>query len=105
MSLAHRDTGLTRIAPTPGLRRGLVRAADFVALLPLVTIATTAIVVMIAIAIRRNQKAVLILSLLGVAAALGSLRLAASAVPRQITTLLLCDAYSRIYMAISPSQR
>jgi NADH-quinone oxidoreductase subunit N len=74
--------------------------ADFVALLPLLTIATTAVVVMIAIAIRRNHRAVLILSLIGVTAALGSLRLTASAAPRQITALLLSDAYSRLYMAI-----
>jgi NADH-quinone oxidoreductase subunit N len=77
-----------------------MNAADFVALLPLLTIATTAAVVMIAIAIRRNHKAVLILSLVGVAAALASLRLAESAAPRLITSLLLFDAYSRLYMAI-----
>src|ERR1700684_381418 len=33
MSLAHRETGLTPIASTLGLRRSLVRAADFVALM------------------------------------------------------------------------
>src|SRR5271168_4528631 len=75
-------------------------AADFVALLPLLTIATTAVVVMIAIAVRRNHKTALILSLIGVAGALASLRVAASAAPRQITSLLLLDAYSRLYMAI-----
>src|SRR5258705_6191546 len=77
-----------------------MNAADFVALLPLITIAATAIVVMIAIAIRRNHKASIVISLLGVSAALASLRLAASAAPRQITSLLLLDSYSRLYMAI-----
>jgi heme o synthase len=33
MSLVHRETGLTRIAPKLGLRRSLARAADFVALM------------------------------------------------------------------------
>src|SRR3989442_14257453 len=77
-----------------------MNAADFVALLPLITITATAIVVMIAIAIRRNHKIVVVISLIGVAAALASLRLAASAAPRQITSLLVLDSYSRLYMAI-----
>ena len=77
-----------------------MNAADFVALLPLITIAATAIVVMIAIAIRRNQKASIVISLLGVSAALAGLPLSASAAPRQITSLLVLDSYSRLYMAI-----
>src|SRR6266702_5691206 len=77
-----------------------MNAADFVALLPLITIAATAIVVMIAIAIRRNHKASIVISLLGVSAALAGLPLAASAAPRQITSLLVLDSYSRLYMAI-----
>jgi NADH-quinone oxidoreductase subunit N len=77
-----------------------MNAADVIALLPLLTIATTAVVVMIAIAIRRNHRVVLILSLLGALAALASLRLASSTDPRPVTALLLFDAYSRLYMAI-----
>ncbi len=77
-----------------------MNAADFVALLPLITIAATAIVVMIAIAIRRNHKASIVISLLGVSAALADLPLSASAAPRQITSLLVLDSYSRLYMAI-----
>ncbi|WP_433967856.1 NADH-quinone oxidoreductase subunit N [Tunturiibacter gelidiferens] len=77
-----------------------MNVADFVALLPLLTISTTAIVVMIAIAIRHNHKVVFAISLIGVAAALASLLLAASAAPRQIATLLILDSYSRLYMAI-----
>ena len=77
-----------------------MNAADFVALLPLITISATAVVVMIAIAIRRNHRVAVAISLIGVAAALASLRLAASAAPRQITSLLVLDSYSRLYMAI-----
>jgi NADH-quinone oxidoreductase subunit N len=77
-----------------------MNATDVIALLPLLTMATTAVVVMIAIAIRRNHRAVLILSLIGVVAALASVSLTVSAAPRPITTLLLFDAYSRLYMAI-----
>ncbi len=77
-----------------------MNAAEFVALLPLIAIAATAIAVMIAIAIRRNHKASIVISLLGVSAALASLRLPASAAPQQITSLLVLDSYSRLYMAI-----
>jgi len=77
-----------------------MNAADYVALLPLITIAATAVVVMIAIAIRRNHRASIVISLLGVSAALASLPLSASAAPRQITSLLVLDSYSRLYMAI-----
>jgi NADH-quinone oxidoreductase subunit N len=77
-----------------------MNAADFVALLPLITISATAIVVMIAIAIRRNHKASIVISLLGVSAAIAGLPLSASAAPRQITSLLVLDSYSRLYMAI-----
>jgi NADH-quinone oxidoreductase subunit N len=77
-----------------------MNAADFVALLPLITISATAILLMIAIAIRRNHKVALMISLIGVAAALASLPIGASAEPRQITSLLVLDSYSRLYMAI-----
>src|SRR5260370_5550217 len=77
-----------------------MNAVDFIAVLPLITISATAVVVMIAIAIRRNHKVAAAISLTGVAAALASLRLAASDAPRQITSLLVLDSYSRLYMAI-----
>ena len=77
-----------------------MNAADIVALLPLITIAATSIVVMIAIGIRRNHKVSIVISLLGVSAALAGLPLSASAAPRQITSLLVLDSYSRLYMAI-----
>jgi NADH-quinone oxidoreductase subunit N len=75
-------------------------AADLVALLPLIAISATAVVVMISIAIRRNHKVAVAISLIGVAAALASLPMATSAEPRQITSLLVLDSYSRLYMAI-----
>lgn len=74
--------------------------ADFVALLPLITISATAVVLMIAIAVRRNHKVALMISLIGVAVAAASLLLTASEKPRHITSLLVLDSYSRLYMAI-----
>jgi NADH-quinone oxidoreductase subunit N len=77
-----------------------MNVADFVALLPLITISVTAVVVMIAIAIRRNHKVAIAISLIGVAASLMSLSLAASNAPLQITDFFILDSYSRLYMAI-----
>jgi NADH-quinone oxidoreductase subunit N len=77
-----------------------MNVGDCVALLPLITISTTAVVVMIAIAIRRNHKVAVVISLIGVVAALTSLSFASSAAPRQITRMLVLDSYSRLYMAI-----
>jgi NADH-quinone oxidoreductase subunit N len=77
-----------------------MNAADFITLLPLIAISATAVVLMIAIAIRRNHKVAVVISLIGVTAALASLLLSASAAPRQITSLLVLDSYSRLYMAI-----
>jgi NADH-quinone oxidoreductase subunit N len=74
--------------------------ADFAALLPLLITSTAAVIVMIAIAIRRNHKAAAAISLIGLAAALASLAAASSVLPRQVTTLFILDSYSFLYMAI-----
>src|SRR4051812_34644726 len=55
---------------------------------------------MLSIAIRRNHRAAAIISLLGLAIALGSLPFASSAAPRQVTAFLILDLYSFLYMAI-----
>ncbi len=73
---------------------------DFAALLPLTIVSATAVFLMIAIAIRRNHKAALTIALIGLAAALGSLALAASVLPRQVTSFFILDSYSFFYMAI-----
>jgi NADH-quinone oxidoreductase subunit N len=77
-----------------------MNAADFTASLPLLIPSVTAVVLMLAIAIRRNHELVFAISLIGMAASLASLPLAASAVPRQITRLIILDSYSLLYMAI-----
>ena len=77
-----------------------MNSADVVASLPLVIVPATSIAVMIAIAIRRNHEVAAGLSLLGLLAALGSLPFAASALPRQVTTLLILDSYALFYIAL-----
>src|SRR3954454_23538441 len=74
--------------------------ADLAALLPLILLSSTAIVLMIAIAIHRSHRVAFAISLIGLAAAFGSLSFAASAVPRQVTSLFILDSYSLLYMAI-----
>ena len=74
--------------------------ADFAALLPVTIVSATAVVLMIAVAIRRNHKAAVTISLIGLAGALGSLALAASILPRQVTSFFILDSYSFLYMAI-----
>jgi NADH-quinone oxidoreductase subunit N len=77
-----------------------MKAADLVVLLPLLIMSATAVILMIAIAIRRSHVGAAVLSFTGVAASLGSLIFAASAAPRQVTRLLVLDSYSLLYMAI-----
>jgi NADH-quinone oxidoreductase subunit N len=74
--------------------------ADIFVLLPLLVIAATAIVLMIAIAIRRNHQVAAAISLAALAASVASLPLAASAVPRLVTSLFILDSYSLFYMAL-----
>ena len=74
--------------------------ADFVALSPLLIVSATAVLLMLSIAIRRNHRAAAVISLIGLAAALGSLPFASSAVPRQVTAFLILDSYSFLCMAI-----
>jgi NADH-quinone oxidoreductase subunit N len=74
--------------------------ADFAASLPLLITASTAFVLMIAIAIRRNHKMVAIISFAGLIAALGSIPFAVSVAPRTITSFFILDSYSLLYIAL-----
>ncbi len=75
-------------------------SSDLRASLPLLTTAMAAIVLMIAIAIRRSHIVAVSVSLAGLAIAFGSLFAAASVVPRQVTRLLIVDSYALLYMAL-----
>lgn len=75
-------------------------AADLTAILPLMVLAAAAVVVMLAIAIHRSHALTAGLTLLGLALAFASLRAAGSAVPRQVTPLLIIDSYALFYTAL-----
>jgi NADH-quinone oxidoreductase subunit N len=77
-----------------------MNAADILALFPLLLIAGSAIVVMLAIAFKRNHALAAGLTLIGLAAAFISLWAAAQLAPRQVTSLLLVDRYALFYMGL-----
>lgn len=70
------------------------------ALLPLLGIAATSIVLMAAIAIRRDRLWSLVITLAGLAASFGSLFTARPVAPVQVTPLLLVDGLARFFLAL-----
>jgi NADH-quinone oxidoreductase subunit N len=77
-----------------------VNGEDFIALLPLLIVAATAILVMLAVAVRRSHTLSASLTFLGLGAAFGSLWVAIAAAPRQVTPLLVLDDYAFFYMGL-----
>ena len=80
-------------------------AVDFtlqhlIALLPLLVTSLTAIVVMLAIAAKRNHTVTFILSVVGLNLALLSLIPALEVAPLEVTPLLLIDAFACYYMGL-----
>ncbi|WP_374416503.1 NADH-quinone oxidoreductase subunit NuoN [Ectopseudomonas oleovorans] len=80
-------------------------AVDFtlqhlIALLPLLVTSLTAIVVMLAIAAKRNHTVTFILSVVGLNLALLSLIPALEVAPLEVTPLLLIDTFACYYMAL-----
>jgi NADH-quinone oxidoreductase subunit N len=77
-----------------------MKAADILALLPLLLIAGTAVVVMLGIAFKRSHALAAGLTLAGLAAAFVSIWAAVPLAPRQVTSLLLVDRYALFYMGL-----
>ena len=73
---------------------------DLIALLPLLIVAGTSILVMLAVAAHRDHRVSATLTLLGLAAAFASLWVAAPAVPLQVTPLLMLDRYALFYIGL-----
>jgi NADH-quinone oxidoreductase subunit N len=74
--------------------------AAIVASLPLLITSATAVVLMLAIAVRRSHFAAVAISLTGLAAALLSLCLAPAGASYEVGSFLILDSYSVLYMAI-----
>jgi NADH-quinone oxidoreductase subunit N len=77
-----------------------MHTAHLVVALPLLLMSATTIIAMLAIAIQRNHVAIAAISLIGLGASLWSLLFAASAIPQQLTSLLIFDSYALLYMAL-----
>ncbi|MDF2458404.1 MAG: proton-translocating NADH-quinone oxidoreductase, chain, partial [Nitrospira sp.] len=73
---------------------------DFIALTPILILAAAALAVMMVTACVRHHATVAGATVLGLGAALGSLPLAISAVPRSITALLIVDHYALFYLGL-----
>ncbi len=78
----------------------LFTTQHFIALLPLLITSITAVVVMLAIAWKRNHSLTLVLSVLGLNLALLSLLPAAGVTPIEVTPLLLVDKFACFYMGL-----
>ncbi len=77
-----------------------MNAADFEVLLPLIIIGAAAVIVMLAIAWRRNHLLAATLTLTGLAIAFASLKAATRVAPRQVTGLLVVDSYAIFYTGL-----
>ena len=77
-----------------------MKATDTLALLPLILLAGTAVVIMLAIAVKRSHELTVGLTLTGLAASFLSIRATAALTPRQVTSLLLIDRYALFYLGL-----
>jgi NADH-quinone oxidoreductase subunit N len=77
-----------------------VRAGDLITLSPLAVLSLSAVIVMLAAAFRRSHALALVLTLLGLAATIASLFVAATGTPRQVTPLLLLDTYALFFIGL-----
>ncbi len=74
--------------------------AEFMALMPLVIIAVTAVVTMLTISVYRDHRLTAALCMSGLALAVCSLPAISSFLPRQVTALLVLDRYALFFMGL-----
>ena len=77
-----------------------VSGNELIALLPLLIVAGTSIVVMLAVAVHRDHRLSASLTFIGLAAAFASLWISAPTAPLQVTQLLTLDRYALFYMGL-----
>jgi NADH-quinone oxidoreductase subunit N len=78
-----------------------MNGADLVTLSPLLLLAGTSVLVMLAIAIRRSHVLILAMTLVGLAASFICIWVALPLTPRQVTPLLIVDRYALFYIGLS----
>lgn len=74
--------------------------ADFIALLPLLVTAVSSLIVLLIAAFRRDHVSVAGVTSLGLIGALMTLPVASRVAPRQVTLLLMVDAYAIFYIGL-----
>ncbi len=77
-----------------------MKPAELIALAPLLIVAGSALVVMLAIAVHRNHLLTAALTIGGLTLALFSLPILAPLLPQRVTTLLIADRYAFFYMGL-----
>lgn len=77
-----------------------MNGADTLALLPLIVVAATVVLVMLAAAFQASHRAVAALTPVGFVLALAALALAAPWIPRPVTALFIIDDYALFYLAL-----
>lgn len=75
-------------------------SADFIALLPLLVMAVSSLIVLLLAAFRRDRPLAAIVTSLGLTVALITLPIASQVAPRQVTSLLMVDAYAIFYIGL-----
>ena len=77
-----------------------MQSVDFSTIAPLEILAATVVVVLLQIAIRRNQVVSLMLCLAGLTATVSSIALAAAHIPAQVTALFRVDFFGLFFIAL-----
>jgi NADH-quinone oxidoreductase subunit N len=75
-------------------------SSDFVALLPLMVIASASLVNLLMVAFRRHHQAAVAVTLVGLAGAFGSLFIASPVTPRLVQPLLIIDRFALFYTGL-----
>jgi NADH-quinone oxidoreductase subunit N len=77
-----------------------VLESNAIPLLPLLVLAAGSVVLMAAVAIRRSHAGAVVISLVTLGGAFGSVWAAAGAVPARVTPLLIFDSYALFYIGL-----
>ncbi len=75
-------------------------ASDFMALSPFIVGAAAVVAIMLGIAVRRNHAVTAAAAMAGLAVMMACIPLAAGAAPRQVTPLIVIDAYALFWLAL-----
>jgi len=79
----------------------MITAADLLALSPLIALSSAAVIVMLAIAFRRDHRLTFVLTIAGILISLVTVPLVSDVTPRLVTPLLIVDRYALIFIVMA----